>query len=115
MKDMFINDDSKVLKDIDWETFGYHGKNGKHSTIWIGSSHAFTPLHKDTYGCNLVAQLSGQKSWTMFHPKDTDKLYPIRIPYEESSIFSSVNIESPDYIKYPKFADARKYMVCILE
>ena len=114
MKDMFVNDDQEVLKDVDWGAFGCHGKDGSHSTIWIGSSHAFTPLHKDTYGCNLVAQLSGRKSWSLFHPDDTDKLYPVRLPYEESSIFSAVDIENPDFTKYPKFMDAKGYKVCTL-
>jgi len=113
MKDMFVNDDQEVLKDVDWGAFGCHGKDGSHSTIWIGSSHAFTPLHKDTYGCNLVAQLSGRKSWSLFHPDDTDKLYPVRLPYEESSIFSAVDIENPDFTKYPKFMDAKGYKVIL--
>ena len=111
MDKMFVNDESRVLKDVNWEAFGCHGKNGSHSTIWVGSSHAFTPLHKDTYGCNLVAQLSGRKLWTMFSPGDTDKLYPLRIPYEESSIFSAVDVERADLAKYPKFIDAREYKV----
>ena len=112
MKDMFVNGNHEVLKDVDWGAFGCHGKDGSHSTIWIGSSQAFTPLHKDTYGCNLVAQLSGQKSWSLFHPDDTEKLYPVRLPYEESSIFSAVDIENPDFTKHPKFVDAKGYKVC---
>ncbi|XP_065060845.1 HSPB1-associated protein 1-like isoform X2 [Rhopilema esculentum] len=96
-------------RDIDWGTFGFEGRDGRDSSIWIGSYKAFTPLHKDTYGLNLVAQLSGKKSWTLFPPKDTLKVYPTRIPYEESSVFSEVNIKSPDFVKHPEFKDATGY------
>lgn len=108
---MLANENQHAFQDIDWGVFGFPGKNGEHSTIWIGSDGASTPLHMDTYGCNLIAQLSGKKSWTMFHPNDTDKLYPSRIPYEESSIFSEVYIENPDYSRHPKFKETTKYEV----
>ena len=112
MRELFTDNENDVLKEIDWEIFGYHGKNGEDSTLWIGSDDAFTPLHKDTYGCNLVAQLFGKKKWKMFHPKDTEKLYPVRIPYEESSVFSAINIDNPDHHKYPRFLEATTYEVC---
>ena len=44
---------------IDWSVFGFGGLSGKDSTLWVGSEEAYTPCHYDTYGCNLVAQLSG--------------------------------------------------------
>lgn len=64
--------------------------DGRHSTLWIGVAGASTPLHQDTYGCNIVAQIDGVKHWTLFAPHETPRLYPTRLPYEESSVFSSV-------------------------
>lgn len=108
-----FKDQPETLKEVDWGVFGFKDRNGANSTLWIGSKNAFTPLHKDTYGMNLVAQLSGKKSWTLFKPEDTEKLYPVRIPYEESSVFSSVNMKNPDLINYPKFREAKRYEVGI--
>lgn len=92
-----------LLKAVDWGVFGFAGRDGKESTIWIGSEGAFTPCHYDTYGCNLVAQLWGKKQWTLVSPTDSQGMYPTRVPYEESSVFSEVNLNSPDYGKYPAF------------
>lgn len=61
------------------------------STLWLGSAGAFTPLHYDTYGTNIVAQVYGRKRWLMFSPDQTENLYPTRVPYEESSIYSSLD------------------------
>ncbi|CAK5089672.1 unnamed protein product [Meloidogyne enterolobii] len=65
-------------------------ENWKDSTIWIGTPGAYTPCHYDTYGFNLHAQICGYKRWLLFPPK-TD-LNATRLPYEESSVFSSIDI-----------------------
>eukprot|EP00794_Sanderia_malayensis_P003305 gene3305-3790_t len=109
----FFENDPNMLQKVDWANFGFHGRGGHDSTLWIGSFGAFTPCHQDTYGFNLVAQLTGRKRWTMFEPGDSEKLYPTRIPYEESSIFSGVNLENPDGKKHPKFKDAKRYEVVL--
>lgn len=98
-----------LLRAVDWGVFGFEGRDGKQSTIWIGSDGASTPCHMDTYGCNLVAQIYGKKKWTLFTPSETHKLYPTRLPYEESSIFSQVNVTSPDLHTFPEFAKAEKH------
>lgn len=90
MKDMF---DSEVLRMTEWKAFGYPERNGTESTFWMGTAGAHTPCHYDTYGCNLVAQLSGRKRWILFPPEDTDLLKPTRVPYEESSVYSRINFE----------------------
>ena len=85
-------------------------------TLWLSSQGAHTPLHYDTYGCNLVVQLSGQKRWRLwppnsqYHPSLSSplkssmnqpctapqhlKLTCSRIPYEESSIYSTYDPRS---------------------
>ena len=97
---------------INWSAFGFHGRDGKDSTLWVGSEGACTPCHYDTYGCNLVAQLWGRKRWVLFPPDDSERLYPTRLPYEESSVFSSVDVCRPDLTKFPEFARAKALEVC---
>ena len=50
----------------------------------------------------------------LFPPDQTDYLYPTRIPYEESSVFSCVDLKQPDMTRYPMFARSVP-LVCILE
>lgn len=103
-----------LRRSVKWDSFGFPQRSGDESTIWIGSAEASTPCHVDTYGCNLVAQIYGQKKWTLFPPEETPKLYPTRIPYEESSVFSEVNIDNPDLSRFPAFASAVRYEVIII-
>lgn len=96
---------SDLVGAIDWSVLGFEGRDGTQSTLWVGSEEASTPCHYDTYGCNLVAQLSGVKRWLLFAPAETKKLYPTRVPYEESSVFSEVNIPFPNLTKHPLFKE----------
>ena len=95
-----------LLSALDWSPLGFEGRGGEHSTIWIGSELAHTPCHYDTYGYNIVAQLFGRKRWYLIAPSDTDKMYPTRLPYEESSVFSPVNLIYPDYTLHPEYRAA---------
>ncbi|XP_026503547.1 HSPB1-associated protein 1 isoform X2 [Terrapene carolina triunguis] len=90
-----FEDKTEIFKDIMWSDFGFPGRNGKESTLWIGSAGANTPCHLDSYGCNLVLQIQG------------------RIPYEESSIFSKVNVVNPDLKHYPRFTKAQAHVVTL--
>lgn len=49
-----------LIKCIDWSGFGFNKRNAQESTLWIGSSQAYTPCHFDSYGYNLVAQIFGR-------------------------------------------------------
>eukprot|EP00401_Gymnodinium_catenatum_P054058 CAMPEP_0117571460 /NCGR_PEP_ID=MMETSP0784-20121206/59764_1 /TAXON_ID=39447 /ORGANISM="" /LENGTH=396 /DNA_ID=CAMNT_0005369623 /DNA_START=117 /DNA_END=1304 /DNA_ORIENTATION=- len=62
---------------------------GSAPTLWLGGSDARTPCHQDAYGCNLVAQLSGEKRWLLFPPTDAKHLVPQRLPYEDASTFTA--------------------------
>ncbi|NXA08332.1 HBAP1 protein, partial [Sapayoa aenigma] len=99
--------------DVRWSDFGFPGRSGKESTLWIGSEGANTPCHLDSYGCNLVLQVQGRKKWHLFPPGDTSFLYPTRIPYEESSIFSKVNIANPDLKRFPEFKNSTAHVVTL--
>ncbi|XP_053393393.1 HSPB1-associated protein 1-like isoform X2 [Mercenaria mercenaria] len=110
MKDMF-EEQPQVLKSVFWDIFGLDERGGDHSTIWIGSCGTYTPCHQDTYGFNLVAQIQGRKRWYLFNPDQTDCMYPTRIPYEESSIYSEVNVRYPDLDKHPLFQKTTPYII----
>ena len=48
------------FQDVVWSDFGYPGRAGRESTLWIGTGGANTPCHQDTYGCNLVLPVQGR-------------------------------------------------------
>lgn len=110
MAELF-RDFPQLRQSVNWGCFGFPQRTGDESTIWIGSEEASTPCHIDSYGCNLVAQIYGRKKWILFSPSETPKLYPTRIPYEESSVFSQVNIANPDLSRFPSFASVLRYEV----
>nr|XP_054337254.1 HSPB1-associated protein 1 isoform X5 [Pongo pygmaeus] len=51
-----FEDKTDLFQDVKWSDFGFPGRNGQESTLWIGSLGAHTPCHLDSYGCNLVFQ-----------------------------------------------------------
>lgn len=103
----------KLADAVDWGVLGFKGRGVKDSVLWIGSEGACTPCHYDTFGYNIVAQLSGEKKWTLLCPKDTRNMYPTRIPFEESSVFSEVDVVEPDLTRYPLFGNTTPYEVCM--
>uniref|UniRef100_A0A8C6WE03 HSPB1-associated protein 1 n=1 Tax=Nannospalax galili TaxID=1026970 RepID=A0A8C6WE03_NANGA len=112
----FVNvfeDMTDIFQEVMWSDFGFPGRNGQESTLWIGSLGAYTPCHLDSYGCNLVFQVQGRKRWHLFPPEDTPLLYPTRIPYEESSVFSKINVVNPDFRRFPQFQKARRHTVTL--
>lgn len=98
---------------VDWSGFGFPGRDGRDSAFWLGSAGSNTPCHQDAYGCNLVAELVGKKAWTLFPPEMSNSLYPTRIPFEESSIFSQVNLEKIDVARFPKTKLLKPYYVVL--
>ncbi|XP_033731822.1 HSPB1-associated protein 1-like isoform X2 [Pecten maximus] len=103
----------ELLKAVCWESVGLEGRDGTASTLWLGSEGAYTNCHYDTYGYNLVAQIYGRKRWVLFDPSDTQHLYPTRIPFEESSIFSQVDVKNPDLKHHPKVKLTNVYEVIL--
>lgn len=59
--------------------------------LWLGSRGAVTRLHYDTFGFNIVAQIHGEKRWLLFPPDQSQYLYPTRIPFEESGVYSEID------------------------
>uniref|UniRef100_A0A915PPS4 JmjC domain-containing protein n=1 Tax=Setaria digitata TaxID=48799 RepID=A0A915PPS4_9BILA len=85
--------DPKNIDDINWRNLGLDA-DPVDSTIWIGTPGAYTPCHYDSYGYNVHAQLFGSKRWILFEPNEDMK--PVRIPYEESTVFSSLDVIGAD-------------------
>ncbi|XP_029661333.1 HSPB1-associated protein 1 isoform X1 [Formica exsecta] len=88
-----FSDKPEIIESFNWLKFGVDkefGENGLYSTIWIGSKGAHTDCHWDTYGYNLVAQIHGRKLWLLYPPSDS--LIPVRLPYEESTVYSKIDI-----------------------
>ncbi|XP_070771064.1 HSPB1-associated protein 1 homolog [Enoplosus armatus] len=110
---ILFQDQPSMFEDVKWSEFGFEGRNGRESTLWIGTEGANTPCHLDSYGCNLVLQVHGRKRWHLFPPGDTVNLYPTRIPYEESSVFSQVDVLHPDLRRFPAFQAARAHTVTL--
>ncbi|KAJ8255437.1 hypothetical protein GJAV_G00204870 [Gymnothorax javanicus] len=110
---MLFEEKPSMFQGVAWSDFGYPGRNGRESTLWIGTAGANTPCHLDSYGCNLVLQVQGRKRWHLFPPEDTSCLYPTRIPYEESSVFSQVHVVRPDHKRFPAFSKARAHVVTL--
>ncbi|XP_030066024.1 HSPB1-associated protein 1 [Microcaecilia unicolor] len=110
---ILFEDHTEKLQDVMWSDFGFPGRNGRESTLWIGTREANTPCHMDSYGCNLVMQVQGRKRWHLFPPEDGAFLYPTRIPYEESSVFSQVNVVNPDLRCFPQFRKAQTSVVTL--
>ena len=91
--------------------------SSKKLTLWLSTKGAHTPLHYDVYGCNVVMQLKGSKKWQLWQPNRLlssstssssspiaqgdpsetstarSKIFPklpcLRVPYEESSVYST--------------------------
>ena len=108
-----LNNVDFLKQQVSWDSFGFAGRNADKSSLWIGTTGAHTPCHIDTYGCNLVAQVYGKKRWLLFPPDQTKDLYPTRVPYEESSIYSQVDFTNIDISKYPSLLKTTPYSVTL--
>lgn len=71
--------------------------------IWLGPKGISTPLHHDPYH-NLYVQAWGFKTVHLYHPRDSDKLYPFETRLLKNT--SRVNAGQPDLSKHPLFANA---------
>lgn len=71
----------------------------------FGSGENVTPLHYD-HTNNFFAQVYGRKRLTLFDPMQTDFLYPYPLEAAASHV-SFVDLEQPDFEKYPRFCRAR--------
>ncbi|WP_094672370.1 cupin-like domain-containing protein [Hydrocoleum sp. CS-953] len=75
--------------------------------LWFGPGGTITPVHHDQ--TNLIsAQVYGRKLWRIISPDQTPFLYNYQ------TVFSKVDLENPDYYRYPLFKKV-KIIEVILE
>lgn len=74
--------------------------------LWIGPKGTVTPTHHDV--CSLVhLQVVGSKKWWLVHPLDTPNIY------NHHHVYSKVDLEKPDYDKYPRLKNAHIYEITV--
>lgn len=78
-----------------------------HPHLWFGSEGNLSPLHYDMAN-NLFGQLHGRKRFLLFHPDDSERLYP-RDARGRHHNLSEVDAERPDLERHPLAAQARPW------
>jgi ribosomal protein L16 Arg81 hydroxylase len=68
--------------------------------FWFGPAGTVTPLHHDLLNI-FMAQVTGRKRITLIAPEYTPSLY------NETSVFSEVDPENPDYETFPRFSNVK--------
>lgn len=64
--------------------------------LWFGPAGTITPIHQDQVNV-LAAHVCGRKRWRLVSPHQTPLLY------NYLTVFSKVDVENPDFEKYPLF------------
>lgn len=77
------------------------------SNFWIGARGNITRCHYDMQD-NLLAHLRGHKRVVLFPATQFAQMYP-RFPLGSKPNFSRVNIENPDYSRFPNFRHVTGY------
>jgi hypothetical protein len=72
------------------------------STLRFGTGDTDSALHIDSFA-NLSAQIVGRKRWTIYDPSQNGHL-----AYMDGTDYrSAIDIDNPDYERFPKFRSAR--------
>lgn len=78
-------------------------KPGVHVNVWLGPAGTVSPLHHDPKH-NCLVQVFGFKYIRIYHPKETDKLYPYDAPMLNNT--SRADVEKQDLDQFPLLEDA---------
>jgi [protein]-arginine 3-hydroxylase / protease len=85
--------------------------NLRQINLWVGAAGNVTPLHFDAAN-NFLAQIRGRKRLTLYHPAQSELLYPNGSRVNPSNT-SQVLVQQPDLQRHPRFKDAVA-MECVL-
>ncbi len=96
-----------LLKDMVFPEFLDYNDIQQRVFFWFGPAGTVTPLHHDPLNL-MMAHVVGRKRWRLISPNYTPLLY------NHIGVFSKVDLEKPDYEKYPLFKQARM-METVLE
>ncbi|VDL59834.1 unnamed protein product [Hymenolepis diminuta] len=104
---------SSLINDLHWGSLFSNLPDSSGSTFWLGTDQSHTACHYDTYGINIVLQVFGKKRWILFPPSDSAYLYPTRLPLEESTVFSRVNFQCPNFIFFPLILNSHPHVITL--
>jgi Cupin-like domain len=76
------------------------------SSFWFGPAGTVTPLHHDTLML-FHTQVVGRKRWRFISPFETPHLYNF------NQVFSPINVDQPDLVRYPDFAKVKMLEVIV--
>jgi len=74
----------------------------RETNFWMGPHDIVSRLHHDSSE-NILVQVHGTKKFIIFPPEQGIYLYPFN---ESQTHFSSVDIDEPDYVKFPLLKNA---------
>jgi hypothetical protein len=74
--------------------------------FWFGPAGTNTPLHHDTLML-LHTQVVGRKRWRFISPLDTHRVY------NHFGVFSPIDLDAPDFDRYPLFRDVKVLEVVV--
>ena len=83
-----------------------NSKPTENGSFWFGPAGTITPLHHDVMNI-LVAQVYGRKKF-MLIPSNHAHLM-----YNEKGVFSEIDLDRPDFTKYPILEQVRPYEVVL--
>jgi ribosomal protein L16 Arg81 hydroxylase len=85
-----------LLNDVVMPEFLNPQETSQRIFFWFGPAGTVTPLHHDPLNL-IMAHVTGRKRWRLISPNYTPLLY------NYIGVFSNVDLECPDYEKYPLF------------
>lgn len=77
----------------------------KSATFWLGPAGIVTPIHFDS-AHNLLVQIHGKKKLLLVAPQQSRLLYYPSLDLGHVN-YSPVDVESPDFQRFPRFREAR--------
>lgn len=104
---------SRLAADVDFAPLCPTGYRSSQVTFWISCAGSITPMHYDTWGINLFAQIYGRKRFVLADQSQSRRLYPSQVYDPQMAVFSRVDIDSPDHKKFPDYRRARTIEVTL--
>ena len=80
--------------------FCRRGDLARSAWFWFGPAGTNTPLHHDAVML-MHTQVYGRKRWRFISPLETPRLY------NYSGVFSPIDIDQPDLVRYPAFREVK--------
>ena len=89
----------RLMQDFRTLPFLFENPNPSQVFFWFGPAGTITPLHYDVVDI-VLTQIHGSKHFRLYSPDQREWLY------NSIGVFSDVDVEKPDLLKYPLFQHA---------